>query len=220
MQSVTVESLTEIVAATINQRLTLQGIDWDYYEEVLSKFENSNALHFAYDDGFLEIEMPTEDHEKAAYILLKLIEFLCLEWEIETIGYGSTTLRQREKAKGVEPDASFYVQNEEKVRGKIRLDLQKDPPPDLVIEADVTSPSLDKMPIYAALGVPEIWIYKNEPVKFYRLNDDKYLEIENSVALPFLSSAKTKEFLLTGFTESSLKWTRTVRDWAREQIEK
>ncbi|HEX8566014.1 MAG TPA: Uma2 family endonuclease [Pyrinomonadaceae bacterium] len=209
-------TLKEMALAAINQKLILQGVGWDFYEEILKEFEDSNALHFAYDDGFLEVEVPTLKHEKPNRILTRLVQIICDELQIDFINAGQTTFRKKSKAKGVEPDTGFYIQNESKVRELLEIDLQKDPPPDLVIEVDVTSPSLDKMPIYAALGVPEVWLYKGERVEFYKLESEDYREIENSIALPILSSGKATEFLQAGLSESSSKWFQMVRDWAKK----
>ncbi|HEX8196198.1 MAG TPA: Uma2 family endonuclease [Pyrinomonadaceae bacterium] len=209
-------TLKEMALAAINQKLILQGVGWDFYEEILKEFEDSNALHFAYDDGFLEVEVPTLKHEKPNRILTRLVQIICDELQIDFIDAGQTTFRKKSKAKGVEPDTGFYIENESKVRELLEIDLQKDPPPDLVIEVDVTSPSLDKMPIYAALGVPEVWLYKGERVEFYKLESEDYREIENSIALPILSSGKATEFLQAGLSESSSKWFQMVRDWAKK----
>ncbi len=217
MQSVLNPSLNEMAQAAINQKLILQGVGWDFYERILSEFEDSNALHFAYDDGFLEIEVPLFESETANRILQHLVTAICIEKEIEVINAGSTTFHKRAKAKGVEPDTCFYIQNEPKVRGKIDINLENDPPPDLVIEVDIKSPSLNKMPIYAALGVGEVWLYKGEKVEFYKLYGEFYQQITMSVAFPFLSSDKTTEFLQKGLKDSFLTWNKEVRKWANEQ---
>lgn len=209
-------TLKEMALAAINQKLILQGVGWDFYEEILKEFEDSNALHFAYDDGFLEVEVPTLKHEKPKGLLADLVKFICLQLQLNYVDAGQTTFRKKSKAKGVEPDTGFYIQNESKVRELLEIDLQKDPPPDLVIEVDVTSPSLDKMPIYAALGVPEVWLYKGEQVEFYQLEGEEYREIENSIALPILSGKQATEFLQAGLSESSSKWFQMVRDWAKK----
>jgi len=217
MESVIAPSLKEMAQAAINQKLILQGVSWDFYERILKEFADSNALHFAYDDGFLEVEVPLFEHESANRILQNLVTTICVEKEIEVINAGSTTFRKRAKAKGVEPDTCFYIQNEAKIRGKLDIDLAHDPPPDLVIEVDVTSPSLNKMPIYAALGVGEVWLYKGEKVEFYKLYGEFYQQISNSLAFPFLSSEKATEFLKKGLQDSFLKWNKEVRNWVNEQ---
>lgn len=207
-------TLQEMALASVNQKLILQGVGWDFYEQILTEFADSNALHFAYDDGFLEVEVPTGQHEIPSEILSKLVTFIALELEIDASNFGSTTFRKKIKTKGVEPDKCFYIQNEPKIRGKLEIDLITDPPPDLVIEVDVTSPSLKKLPIYAALGVPEVWLYKGETVEFYQLDGEEYRNIEHSIALPILSSERATIFLNKGLIESPSAWSREVREWA------
>ena len=217
MESVLSPSLTEMAHAAINQKLILQGVGWDFYERILDEFADSNALHFAYDDGFLEVEVPLAKHEIPNRILQDLVSNICVEKEIDFVNAGSTTFRERAKSKGVEPDTCFYIQNESKSRGKMDINLTNDPPPDLVIEVDVTSPSLNKMLIYAALGVPEVWLYKGKKVEFHKLYGESYQEISNSLFFPKLSAEKATEFLQAGLTESTLKWIKEVRKWANEQ---
>lgn len=199
----------------VNQRLILQSIDWDFYERVLKNYESSNELHFAYDDGTLEVEVPRYEHERPTQVLRDLISTICVEREIECLNAGSTTFRKRETLKGVEPDTCFYIQNEARIRGLSNIDLNRDPPPDLVIEVDISSPSLNKMPIYAALGVVEVWLYKGEQVIFHELFAAGYREVEKSVAFPFLNSETANAFLKDGLTARFLEWTKNVREWAR-----
>jgi Uma2 family endonuclease len=208
--------LKEVAMLQVNQRLTLQGISWDFYEQLLDEFKDSNALHFAYDKGTLEVEVPLGKHEIPIRILADLVSTLCVEKNIEVRNVGSTTFRKRAKAKGIEPDTAFYIQNEAQVRGLLDLDLSKDPPPDLAIEVDVTSPTLNKLPIYAALGIAEVWLYKGKNIEFLKLVREKYEPIKNSIALPFLTSEKASEFLQTGIRDAYNKWIKEVRKWANE----
>ncbi|CAN5736599.1 Uma2 family endonuclease [soil metagenome] len=216
MESVLNPSLKEMAQAAINQKLILQGVGWDFYERILNEFADSNGLHFAYDDGFLEVEVPLFEHESANRILQNLVTTICVEKEIDFVNAGSTTFRKQSKAKGVEPDTCFYIQNEKKIRGKSEIDLKNDPPPDLAIEVDITSPSLNKLPIYAGLGVSEVWLYKGDKVEFYKLFGEYYKQIETSETFVFLTAEKVTEFLQNGFNESSTDWFRKVRKWIKE----
>ncbi len=217
MESVLNLSLKDAAMRSVNQKLILQGVGWDFYEQILEEYKDSNGPHFAYDEGFLEVELPLFEHERPTGILRDLITTICIEKETDFINTGSTTFRKRAKSKGCEPDTAFYIQNEKFIRGLKQIDLQKDPPPDLVIEVDVTSPSLNKMPIYAALGVSEVWLYKSEKVIFYKLYGGVYQEISDSLSLPVLSSEKVTEFLQKGLTESSSKWFKEVREWIKNK---
>jgi Uma2 family endonuclease len=217
MESISQMTLKEVAMMQVNQRLILQGISWDFYEQLLDEFKSSNALHFAYDNGTLEVEVPLGKHEIPIRLLADLVSNLCVEKDIEVRNVGSTTFRKRAKAKGIEPDTAFYIQNAARVSGLLDLDLIKDPPPDLAIEVDITSPSLNKMPIYAGLKISEIWLYKGKKVEFLKLVGEKYVPIKNSIALPFLTTEKATEFLQNGLKESYNKWVKDVRKWANEQ---
>ena len=137
--------------------ILLPGVRWETYESLLADMQDSHAAQFAYDRGVLEIMAPSYEHDNLKHIIAVLVEVLAGELEIDIEGGGSTTFRRQDLARGFEPDACFYIQHAELVRGKKQIDLAQDPPPDLIIEIDITSPSLNKFPIFAALGIPEVW---------------------------------------------------------------
>ncbi|MGH9947900.1 MAG: Uma2 family endonuclease [Pyrinomonadaceae bacterium] len=217
MESVLDLSLKDAAMLAVNQRLILQSVGWDVYEQVLRQFEDSNEVHIAYDDGFLEVEVPLFEHERAAEILRDLVTVICREKNLDYINAGSTTFRKRELAKGVEPDTCFYIQNESRIRGLKNVDLTKDPPPDLAIEVDLTSPSLNKLTIYAALGIPEVWVYRDDEVIFFKTFGGIYQETENSIAFPFLNNETVSSFLRSGFSEGSKKWSNKIREWVTDK---
>src|SRR5207247_2926721 len=129
----------------------LHGVSWKTYECFLADFENRSAPRFTYDRGTLEIMSPREEHERSNRTLALLVEVVTEERGLEIDSLGSTTFKREDVGRGFEPDSCFYVQNAERVRGKERIDLAIDPPPDLVIEIDITHPSMDNLPIYAPL---------------------------------------------------------------------
>lgn len=217
MESISQMTLKEVAMLQINQRLILQGVSWDFYEQLLNEFKSSNALHFAYDSGTLEVEVPLYKHEHPTEVLRDLVTNICIEKEIDLINAGKTTFRKKAKAKGVEPDSCFYIQNVLKIRGLEDLDLSKNPPPDLVIEVDITSPSLDKLPIYASLGVLEVWLYKSKKVEFLKLVGGNYQKVRNSIALPMLSSDVANDFLFKGLQENYIKWVKEIREWIKNK---
>lgn len=208
-------TLKDTAMSAINQKLILQGVSWEFYEQILDEYKESNALHFAYDEGFLEVEVPLFERERPTELLRDLVTTICIVKEINYVNAGSTTFRKRAKEKGCEPDTAFYIQNESRVRGLRTLDLSQDPPPDLVVEIDLTSPSLNKMPIYAALEIPEVWLYKNDKVIFYKLFGGVYQETSTSIAFPFLDNRTVTDFLKKGLTESSSNWICEIREWIK-----
>ena len=141
------------------QRTVLQNISWETFETLLAETGEHRGSRFAYDCGILEITSPLIEHESYKSIFGNLVVVLAEELGIEIKSAGSTTLKLKSANRGIEPDNCYYIQNELAFRGKQTLDLSTDLPPDLAIEIDITSSSINKLDIYSALGVPELWSY-------------------------------------------------------------
>lgn len=197
--------------------LILRGVSWATYESLLSDFRNNNAVHFAYDQGVLEIMAPSAKHEEPNRTFSLVVDLITGELDIEVRRLGSTTFTRKDLSKGFEPDSCFYIQNVERVHEKEEIDLTVDPPPDLVIEIDLTSSSLNKLPIYAAVKVPEVWRYQGGRVRIFRRDDEHYTEVARSVVLPSLTSAFLTQLLEESRTMRSPAWLRRVQAWARTQ---
>src|SRR5205823_3484557 len=117
------------------------------------------------------------------------------------------------------PDKCFFFEHEQDVRGKDKLDLSVDPPPDLAIEVDISRSSLNRMGIYAALGVPEVWRFDGQVLRVYRLGPNRsYAEVQESEHFPFLPIVKVQEFLLQRGQMDETKLVKTFRQWVREQF--
>jgi Uma2 family endonuclease len=198
------------------QCVLLHGISWETYERLLAEHEESSGTHFTYDRGRLEIMVLSARHEAAKHVLALLVEVLAEELNIDVYGLGSTTFRRADLERGFEPDACFYIQQEELVRGKDEIDLTVDPPPDLVIEIDITSLSLNKFPVFAALGIPEVWRYDGARVSCFRLESGEYIERAESVVLPGVTSKILTEFVEQDKQLKRTVWLRHVRAWARQ----
>ncbi|MBI3800599.1 MAG: Uma2 family endonuclease [Deltaproteobacteria bacterium] len=199
------------------QRVILHGVSWGTYERLLADFQDSHAAHFTYDRGALEIMVLSFKHEIFNRALATLIETLAEELQIDFINAGSTTFKREDLARGFEPDSCFYIQNEERVRGKKELNLLVDPPPDIVIEIDISSLSLNKFSLYAQLGIPEVWRYDGNRVFIFKREGDQYTEVDHSMALPLLTSVVATRFLEESAELRSTVWLRQVREWARQQ---
>jgi Uma2 family endonuclease len=199
------------------QKVILKGVSWETYERLLAEHEGQSGTRFTYDSGILEILVPSARHEKPNRLLASLVEVLAEEMALNIESLGSTTLKRPDLLKGFEPDSCFYIQHAEAIRDNEEIDLTVDPPPDLVIEIDSTSPSLDKFPLYAAVGVAEVWRYDGTHVTMYRLADERYVEVTHSVGLPLLTSERATRFLEEKKQVPSTVWLRAVRAWAREQ---
>jgi Uma2 family endonuclease len=205
--------------ATLNRsdRVLLHNISWEQFERLLEDLGDRRSARIAYDNGTLEIMTPLPEHEYFKETLSDAVKDIAEEIAKDYESYGSTTWRKRIKMAGVEPDNCFYFQNEAVVRGRIDLDLsQGDPPPDLVLEIDITNKSLDRFPIYARLEVPELWCYDAGELRIYHLRNGKYVETEVSLVFPMLSIRELPQVIEAHRTEGRRAIRRAVREWARK----
>jgi len=204
--------------APAEQRVVLQNVSWETYERLLAEIVDSAGTRFTYDEGSLEITVVSFAHENPNRTLAYLVEIVAEETARDLFRAGSTTFKRKDLAKGFEPDSCFYIDHAEQVRGKEELDLVTDPPPDLVIEVDITRSSLSRFPIFAALGVPEVWRFDGDRVTMHRLERGRYAPIEASLALPPLTASQSTVFLDESRHEKSTVWLSRVREWVRRAI--
>jgi Uma2 family endonuclease len=204
-------------SARTGQRLVLTNVDWKTYTRLLRTFDERPSLRLTYDRGTLEIMTLTYGHESWGYVLGRMVDVLTEELGLPIAGGGSTTFRRKKRRRGLEPDQCYWITHEAQVRGKLRIDLRMDPPPDLAIEVDVTSSSLNRMGIYAALGVPEVWRFDGQAVSFHILNAAGDYEIRpNSALFPKVSSADILRFLLLRGHLEVNALLRQFRAWVRQ----
>jgi Uma2 family endonuclease len=199
-------------------RVLLQKISWQTYQSLLKDFEQQPGMRLTYDRGLLEIMMPLVPHETYKKLLGRLIETLTEELEIEIRSLGSLTCDREDLARGLEPDQCYYIQSEAAVRHRERIDLTQDPPPDLAIEVDITSSSIDQLAIYAALGVPEVWRYDGQTLTMYHLEVGAYESRDRSLSLPQLTASNVMQFLALSQTMGETSLVRQFRQWARTQL--
>lgn len=200
-----------------DRRILLDGVSWNEYEMFLEDFEERAGWRLAYDGGKLEIMPPLMEHERPAVTIDKLVWAYCDFFDLTVEGAGSTTFRRELEQKGVEPDACFYIQSADKVIGKAAsLDPRNYPMPDVAFEVDITHGSLDKFSIYAALGVPELWVYDGANLTFYELEGEKYHQIPESRAMPRISSEKLAEFLKLSREKGQSFALKSFRAWLGE----
>jgi Uma2 family endonuclease len=192
------------------QRVLLRNVSWETYERLLAENLDNSAPRFTYDRGVLEIMSPSAEHEWYNQLVSDLVKLLARELRIDILSLGSTTFKREEAEKGFEPDSCFYVTRAMQMRGKKKIDLAIDPPPDFVVEVVVTHPSLSKFPICAAFGVPEIWSYDGDHLRIYRLSGSQYTEMPSSGIIPELEANELTDFLELGKTLDSLEWPERV----------
>jgi Uma2 family endonuclease len=209
-----------MMATMINpnaQRVIIEGVSWTTYECLLADFGDSHAARVAYDQGTLEIMAPSYAHEQLNVLIAMIISFIAAEMIMDFENAGSTTFKRADVGRGFEPDSCFYIQHVAAIRGKVTIDLDTDPPPDLVLEIDLTHPSLDKLPLYAAVGVPEVWRYTNDHLVMYRLTDNNYTVVETSGVLPDVARVDIQRWIEAGQQMPRTIWMKQVQGWAQDR---
>lgn len=198
----------------VTQRVILNEISWETYQRLMEERGEHPQPRYAYDRGRLEIMVTSYEHENVKHVLEMLVELLAAELEIDIEGAASTTFQREDLAQGFEPDASFYVHHALRIRGQKQIDLDTDPPPDLVIEIDISHPSLNKFPIFAGLGIPEVWRYHKEAITVFTLVDDSYRAQSVSELFPGVTDADLTRLISEGRQMKRSDWFRSVREWA------
>ncbi|TVQ09586.1 MAG: Uma2 family endonuclease [Leptolyngbya sp. DLM2.Bin27] len=198
--------------------IVMRGVSWPTYKTLMVEVGGDRAWRIAYDQGILELRMPLEEHEEPKGLLESFVEAIADELEIEVRKLGSLTLEREDLARAVEPDSCFYIQNEAAVRGR-KINLPADPPPDLVIESDYTSSSVNKQSIYAALGVPELWRYTHQTLLVYSRVAGGYEQCDSSLAFPFLPITEVGYFIEQSRTWGQRSAVRQVRQRIREILD-
>lgn len=199
------------------QRVILEDVTWQEFETILDELGDRRGSRLAYDNGLLEIMVPLPEHEDDKEIIGDLIKALLEELDIEFRSLGSTTFK-KPMAQGLEPDQCFYIQNEATIRGKKRIDLSVDPPPDLAIEIDVTSRTHPS--IYEALQVPELWRFDQGNLQINVLEFGKYQEVLESPNFPGLALKQMiPHYLRESKTLGRNKVLKAFRQWVRDQIQ-
>lgn len=197
--------------------LVLHNISWAGFEKLLLALGDIRAARITYDRGTLEIMAPLPRHEfykeTVSLLVQELADILNIDYEV----FGSTTWKRQDLLTGIEPDNCFYIQNEPLIRGRLDLDLAHDPPPDLALEIDITSKSLNRMPIYARLGVPEVWRYEAGGLKIYHRADDRYQERDRSLAFPTFPGSDLIAFIDEHHPLGKLAMRRAFRTWIRAE---
>jgi Uma2 family endonuclease len=196
----------------------LRDVPWSGYLKMLQVL-GERHVHVTYDEGTMEVRMPSQRHEQAAQLLGLFIPRLAEALEVDYEPLGMTTWRRPDLEKGLESDQCYYIRNAAIVRQRDELDLERDPPPDLAVEVDITSSSLDRMAIYAELRVPEVWRYDGRRLTIYVLQPNgRYRASPTSLSFPGLCPADVERFLERGLTTPKLQWSREIQEWAQNEL--
>ncbi len=156
-----------------DQRVFLHEVSWDDLERVIAIRGDAAGPRLTYCEGELELMSPSVHHERIKTLLARLLYTYAEERGVELNGYGSWTLTSEPRERAVEPDECFVLGHEQRT-------------PDLAIEVIWTRGGLDKLPIYAGLGVREVWIWKDGAIEVHRLSGAAYVPAARSEIFPDL----------------------------------
>jgi Uma2 family endonuclease len=208
--------------STVTKRVlvptVLRGVPYDIYC-LIRDHPGNDGYRMTYSDGALEIMSPQHRHEKGGSRLAMIVRAYTAVFGVDCQGAASTTFRRglpgELKGKGKEPDESFYFAHEALIRDKDDIDLEVDPPPDLWIEVDNRSSSKGRLPLYAALGVPEVWRYRSRrrALWFGLLEGEDYVEVVRSRSLPKLTTALVLDLLDEAARRGETAWDNWMRGW-------
>jgi Uma2 family endonuclease len=196
------------------RRVMLRGLSWDAYLQILDALPQTRGARLTYDDGILEITVPLEIHEFSRCLIERFVITLIELMGLRVKTMGSTTMNYPGKKKGAEPDNAYYIQNQPLVKGR-NVDFSQDPPPDLVVEVDITHTDIDKDRFYADLGVPEFWRFNGEVLRILRLEAGAYVEVEVSPLFPLVPKEWLYRFLEEA-QEDEIGAVQLLRSWWQE----
>jgi Uma2 family endonuclease len=199
------------------KRVIFHNLNWQAYQQIVSAIGESRSARFTYDRGTLEITMPLEEHEFYRELIGLFIRILVVELGLRIKTMGSTRLDREDLARGAEPDNAYYIQNQPLVAGKT-VNLQEDPPPDLVVEVDITHTDIDKPALYASMGVAEFWRFNGRVWRIYQLEGGEYQEVEISPTFGQVPKTKLYEFLAEA-VDDEVGAEQSLRQWMRQQKE-
>jgi Uma2 family endonuclease len=207
-----------VVKLPAEQRFVLFDVDWDTYLTFSDRMGERN-IRVNYDGVNLEFMTTSLEHERAKKLLARLLEALTVEMGIPIISGGSLTCRREDRDRGFEPDECYWIEHQAEIRVQTKLDLTRDPPPDLMLEVEISRSFVDRLAIAARLGVPEVWRWGDEVLRVMVLGSDgQYTESERSRALPFLPIAELSRFLLMRTMMDETTLLTSFRAWVREQM--
>ncbi len=214
-QTFNLQSIVESLPA--GSIVVLPDITWNDYEALLEQLGESRGVRTSYSDGKLQIMVVSSEHEKYAWFIGSLVASIRLRLRINILFFGAPTMRNEKHRKGLEPDACFYVQSASLIGNRMQLDFSTDPPPDIAVEIDIHHGSVPKFPIYAALGVPEIWRYDGEHLQIHSLQHDEYILTTESLALPMLTGEILTSFLTRLREEGEFQTILAFDEWLQTQ---
>ncbi|HEX8846157.1 MAG TPA: Uma2 family endonuclease [Pyrinomonadaceae bacterium] len=203
--------LDRLTAHATAEKHIYYGVSWDAYLQLLEELGDDRNVRLTFNRGVLEIMSPKRLHEQITRLIDMVVTLLAFELGLNVDNCGAMTLRVAAAQRGGEPDSCFYIANEAAVRGVEEIDLQVHPPPDIVLEVDITGPSLDKFGLYLATRIPEVWRYDGAHMSFHALTGDRYETTPNSLCFPHLTASMLERYLTIGREQGSTAMLQTVK---------
>lgn len=192
-----------------------RDVSWNFYRAMLREFDERPS-RINYDRGTLEVMTLSLEHERYKSMLGLMVGLIALTFRLRVTHGGSSTLKRITKKKGLEADQCYWVANEPAVRGKKRINLSVDPPPDLVIEIDVMHSVVNREKIYAALGVPEMWLFgRDAKLAAFALEQGAWKPVEHSRSFPFLRVADLNPFIARIGVDDDTSVLADFAEWLR-----
>jgi Uma2 family endonuclease len=199
------------LSETSETRTVLENVRWETFVE-LAEQRRGSVPRMTFDEGVLELMSPRRQHENIGCLVGRLVETYTEVLGVEINSVASTTFKRKDLQKAFEADESYYIEHAEQIRPKEELDLTIDPPPDLVIEVEITSSAIRKLKLFAAMGVPEVWRHNGERLQMYVLSAGQYVSIDSSSALPGLTVAMINAILEKRFEFGETALVRQFRN--------
>jgi len=203
--------LDRLKASATAEKHIYYGVSWDTYLQLLEELGDDGNVRLTFNRGVLEIMSPKRLHEQVTRLVDMVVTLLAFELGLNVDNCGAMTLRVKAAQHGGEPDSCFYIANEAAVRRVENINLQIHPPPDIVLEVDITSPSLDKFGLYLAARVPEVWRYDGAHMSFYALAEERYDDAPHSLCFPHLTAAMLERYVHVGREQGSTAMLQMVK---------
>lgn len=203
-------SVQRFIVEPPETRMVLENVAWDTYV-ALAEQRRGSVPRMTYDNGVLEMMSPRREHENIGRLIGRMIETYSELRGIEIISVASVTVKRSDLSKAYEADESYYVTHAAELLGKRELDFEVDPPPDLVVEVEITSSAIKKMSLFAALQVPEVWRHNGESLTMYRRENEAYVPIDSSIELPGLTATRINQTLASRDSVGETSLIRSFR---------
>lgn len=210
-------SIASLVSVARDDRVVLRHVSWDSYQHLIADDEERQFPRMTYDRGLLELVSPSMGHEIDGGAIALLVNIVTATLGMPIRDVASATFSREDFRRGFEPDYSFYIQSEDRIRGQQEVNLSGDPPPDLVVEIELSRSEINKVEFFASFGVTEYWCCEEERVTIFVLDGGDHRESAACVAMPDLTNDVLTRLLIQHRTMLRPDWFHMVSDWANAQ---